>query len=438
MPSENKLKSILEEIYPLHRTLASPGTEQALEIVKREMPSRVEFNIKSYSPGSNVWTWVIPERYLVHEAYLETEEGERILDFVENPLHLVSYSLPVEKTLSWEELEPHLNYSEKLPDEIPWEFKYYERDWGFCLSKNTFDKLDRKINYRAVIRSEFDKKQEPGFRLGAGVLHPEGGEVEGAGELLLCAHICHPMQANDDAAGVVTMVEVAKRLAAKPLSAGAMSVRFLICPETIGSITYLANHEEIIPNLRAGIFVEMTGNDNSLILQHSRQDDHLIDRVMRYVLKQQTEQFREGKFGEVIANDERVINGPGINVPCVSLSRWPYDEYHTSADNPSIISEANLQQAADVIEEAVRIYTSNYRPLRKFKGPVFLSGNDLWVDWRENWALNKAIEKIMYRFEGEQSIFEIAEELGLDYWETFEYVDKFREKGLVIRTPIDV
>jgi hypothetical protein len=95
-----------------------------------------------------------------------------------------------------------------------------------------------------------------------------------------------------------------------------------------------------------------------------------------------------------------------------------------------------LQQALDVIEETVRIYTSNYVPRRSFRGPVFLSGHGLWVDWRENWDLNRAIEKIMMRFEGDTSVYDIASELGLDYWDTWTYVEKFRQKGLVTREAI--
>jgi aminopeptidase-like protein len=435
MKTISSLKGVVSELFPLHRTLVSDGLDQALGIVGEYMPES-DYETEVYEPGKKVWTWQVPERYIVHEAWLETEDGEKIVDFRDNPLHLVSYSLPVDKELTWAELEPHLHYSTKRPDAIPWEFKYYERDWGFCLSKSQFDRLSRDKRYRAVIRVEFGTDPDQGLRVGVGVVHPEGGRQEDKGEMIICSHVCHPYQANDDLSGVVTAIEVARRFEARKLPEGSMSVRFLFCPETIGSISYLSHHEELIPITKGGIFCEMTGNNNTIALQRTRQDDDLLDQCARFVLEKRTQQFREGAFREVVGNDEMVINGPGVNIPCISLSRWPYDEYHTSDDNPEIIHEKMLIEAADVIEEIVRIYASNYIPRRIFRGPVFLSGYGLWVDWRENLQLNRALEKIMLRFEGEHTVFDIAQELGLDYWETREYVERFREKGLVDALPV--
>jgi aminopeptidase-like protein len=428
------LKSVLAEILPLHRTLASEGMDRALKIVGSYMPEQSNYTIETYAPGTPVWTWKVPERYVVHEAYLETEDGQRIVDFADNPLHIISYSLPIDRLLTWQELEPHLRYNAERPWATPWEFKYYDRGWGFCLPKEKFDQMPRDQRYHAVIRAEFITDPEQGFRVATGVVHPEKGPNPEAGEMLIQSHTCHPMQANDDAAGVVTAIEVARRLAEHPLPPGSMSVRFWFGPETIGTIAYLAHNEDLIPSLRAGIFLEMTGNRNRIAWHHSRQHDDLLDRITDYVLKDTDHDERE--FASAPANDERVLNGPGVNVPCISLNRWPYDEYHTTDDNLSIMDEDMLCSAADVAEQITRIYASNYIPKRTFRGPVFLSGHGLWVDWKDNWALNRAIEKIMMRFEGEHSIFDIAEQTGLDYWETRAYVEKFRAKGFVQPLPI--
>ena len=432
------LKELVTKLWPLHRTLVSDGTDEALKIIGEYMPSDAGYTIETYAPGEQAWTWRVPERYVVQEAYLETEDGERVVDFNDNPLHLVSYSLPVDCELNWEELKPHLYYSSKRPDAIPWEGQFYERDWGFCLSKTQFDGLPRDKRFHAVIRSEFLTDPDNGLRVGVATLHPEGGESLEAGEILICAHVCHPYQANDDLAGVATAVGVAQRLARRPLPQGAMGVRFLFCPETIGSICYLSHHEDLIPHLRGGIFCEMTGNRNTLVLQRSWQDTYLIDRIARYVLENKGGRFCESAFRDGICNDEMVINGPGVNVPCISINRWPYDEYHTSDDNPDIICEEMLQEAADVVEEIVRIFASNYVPRRTFRGPIFLSRYGLWVDWRVNRELSHALEMIMLRLEGEHSIFDIAEELELDYWETRKYVGKFWKKDLVKVFPIPI
>ncbi len=430
-----QLKPLLEKLYPLHRTLASDDMDEALRIVGEHMPAAAAYKVETYRPGDPVWTWRVPERYVVCEAYLETEDGRRIVDFADNPLHIVSYSLSVDALLTWDELEPHLYYSEERPWAVPWIFKYYQRDWGFCLPKDVFDDLPRDIRYRAVIRSEFlTDPGAGGFHVGVGVLDPEGGPVPQAGEMLISAHLCHPMQANDDAAGVVTAVEVAHRLAANPLPPGSMRVRFWFGPETIGTIAYLAHHEDLIPALKGGIFIEMTGNEGPLAWHHTRQHDHLLDRVAAAVLSRHEHVERD--FADFPPNDERVINGPGVNVPCISINRWPYSEYHTTDDNPDIIHEPMLQGAADVVEEIIRIYASNYIPRRTFRGPLFLSGYGLWVDWRENFALNRALEKIMMRMEGQHSIFDIAQEVGLDYWTVREYVEKFRLKGFVEALPV--
>lgn len=434
MKSYTSLKSILAEFYPLHRTLASDDQDKTLEIIGSYMPDSSHYAIETYKPLEAAWTWKVPERYVVHEAYLEVVGGDRVVDFKNNPLHIVSYSLPVDEVLTFEELRPHLHFNEKRPHAIPWVFKYYDRVWGFCLSKNSFDKLPRDKKYRAVVRSEFVTDPLRGFKVATAVVHPAGGPNPEAGEIVIQAHTCHPMQANDDGAGVVSAIDLANRLVNKPLPAGSMSVRFWFGPETIGTIVYLSHNEYLIRNMRGSIFMEMTGNKNKIAWHHTRQRDHVLDRITNYVVK--NIQHEERSFADYPPNDERVMNGPGVNVPSISINRWPYEEYHTTDDNLDIIDDDMLSGAAEVAEQIVRIFASNYIPKRNFRGPVFLSGNGLWVDWQENFALNRAIEKIMMRFEGGHSVFDIAEQVGLDYWMVRDYVEKFRAKGFVTPLPI--
>jgi aminopeptidase-like protein len=424
------LLNLVRDLYPLHRTLVSDGTDEALARVRAHLGVGVDYEIERFAPGASAWTWHVPKRWIVHEAYLEIEGGERVVDFAQNPLHLVSYSDSVDARLTWEELLGHLHVSSTRRHAIPWEFCYYEPGWGFCLSADQRDELPRDAIYRVVIRAE--QRDGPQDGLAVGVATVGAGD---RGEFLVCAHICHPMQANDDLAGVATAVEVMRRLAANPLPDDALGVRLLLCPETIGSICYLSHHEDLIERLSGAVFCEMTGNDRGLALQRSRQDDHALDRIAKAVLASVCKPVREGGFREVVCNDELVINGPGVNVPCVSITRWPYPEYHTSDDSPAILTEQRLVQAADVVEEIVRTYATNYVPKRTFRGPVFLSGYDLWVDWRVNPALNRALDLLMLRLEGDRTVFDIAEELKLPYRHVLDYLERFRSRGLVEALP---
>ena len=120
----SSLKDVLAEFFPLHRTLASADMDKTLEIIGSYLPENANYCIETFPPLSQVWTWYVPERYEVRKAYLETEDGEKIVDFQDNYLHLLSYSLPVDQILTWEALEPHLYYNNELPHTIPWKFKY--------------------------------------------------------------------------------------------------------------------------------------------------------------------------------------------------------------------------------------------------------------------------------------------------------------------------
>jgi len=416
------MMTLLTDLWPLHRTLNCDDMDRALDMCGAYLNDD-RWQIHEYPVKSDVYTWWIPERYHVNEAWLEID-GERVADFKDNPLHLLSYSLPIDFEGRLGDIRDHLWTSKIRPDAVPWEFKYYERSWGFCLAENVLSKFDDNASARAVIDVEF--RDDP-FRLGEIYLPGETDE-----DVMFLTNICHPMQVNDSVAGLVVALEMAKILAKE--KSRKYGFRVLVVPETIGTLAWMSDHETAFSKVRYAWFCEMVGFDNPFNLQHSRQGtDALLDKAFLTVLKNHRRHGVEktGAFREVVASDEMITNGPGFDVPTPSLTRWPYDEYHTSDDNPSITKPENLNEALNVFLDLWSVLEDNYFPQRRFKGPVMLSRYGLWVDWRENKELNLATEKLMLLLEGDKSLIDIAYELNLPFSDVHHYLEKFREAGLI-------
>jgi aminopeptidase-like protein len=423
MGSAARMFEMLRRLWPLHRTINSDDLQSAIDMCA-EYIGDPGFAFHSYEPGADVLTWRVPERYHVREAWLEID-GIRIADFAENSLHLLSYSLPQQIDGKLGDIRGHLWSNPKRPDAIPWEFKYYERSWGFCVRHSDLQKFDDDASVKGVIDVEFGPEEMP-----VGEYHIAGTSGR---DLMFLTNICHPMQVNDSISGLVVALEMARLIRSE--KQGRYGFRLLVVPETIGTIAWMANNQAAVEVIDFAWFCEMVGHDESFILQNSRQEDSLIDRAFLAVLPRHRMHGdeRTGTFRKVVASDEIVTNGPGYDIPTPSLTRWPYDEYHTSDDNPDLIRPENLDEALQVSLDVWSAMNENYYARRTFKGPVMLSRYGLWVDWREDWDLNLKTEAIMLMLEGDKSVIDIAYELELPYATVKKYLDRLVEAGLVER-----
>jgi aminopeptidase-like protein len=352
-----------------------------------------------------------------------------LLDYHDNPLHVVSYSLPFEGDISREELLRHLHVHPRLPQAIPFVFKYYDRDWGLCASQEQRDALIEPA-YRVVIRSQFE----------AGAL--KVGEVVVPGKsrdcFVLAAHLCHPAMVNDDLSGVVVGLEVARLLLAGPRRD--YTYRLLILPETIGSVAYLSHNEALIPRMRGGLFLEMLGNDSAHALQGSFQPDSQVDRCFNSSFMGLEPQGYQGAYRSIIDNDERQFNAPGARVPMLSLSRVvapkatgkpPYPEYHSSLDTPAIVTAERLEASCRLVLGLLDAWERNRYVANRFKGEVFCSGYGIWIDYRTNPEGHRCLFEIMERCDGERTVADIAVELGVSFQSVWEVVSLLESKGLV-------
>lgn len=416
---------LIQELWYLKRDLVSDDFDCALLRLAEEIP---EMKIHMYPTGEACWTWRVPQKWTCHEAYLETLDGRRLIDYADHPLHVISYSLPFEGTVSRQELLNHLHTHPRLPDAIPFVFKYYERDWGLCTTQKLKQSLTEE-DYRVVIRTSF----EPGTLKVGEVVIP--GESEQS--FMLVAHLCHPAMVNDDLTGVVVGIDIARALLKGPQPY--YTYRLLILPETIGSVAYLSHHEDLIPKMVGGLFLEMLGNDAPHALQGSFQPGSQVDLSLKTTLLILDEKAYHAPYRTVINNDERQFNAPGVRVPMLSISRverrdsptWPYPEYHSSYDTPQIVTLERLEKSRDMILGLLQSWERNQYVVNHFKGEIFCSGYGIWVDYRTNPEGHRRLFEIMERCDGERTIAEIAAELEIPFQSVWEVVQLLHSKNLV-------
>jgi len=142
-----RAEELLRELFPICRSITGNGLRRTLELLRLRTP----FALHEVPSGTICYDWTVPDEWNVRDAYVADSAGRRLIDFQANNLHLVNYSLPFEGQLTFDELAPHLHTLPGLPAAIPYRTTYYNRDWGFCLSDEQFQKLDRSASYRVVV-----------------------------------------------------------------------------------------------------------------------------------------------------------------------------------------------------------------------------------------------------------------------------------------------
>jgi aminopeptidase-like protein/aminoglycoside N3'-acetyltransferase len=425
LPADASMETIVRTLWRLPRDIISDGYDAALAALGTPLPMRVH----EYPTGTECFTWIVPERWTCHEAWLETLDGRRLFSYADHPLHVVSSSLPFDGIVSREELLRHLHVHERLPDAIPFIFKYYERDWGLCCSRRLRDSL-HDTHYRVLIRATSDYGT---LKVGESVLPGATDE-----SIVLCAHLCHPAMAVDDLTGVAVGVAVMRALRRRsaPLR---YTYRLLILPETIGSLAYLSDHASLIPHLKGGLFLEMLGLDHPHALQRSFAADTEVDACFTAALRSRDPYAWTAPYRDLVGNDERQFNAPGVRVPMLQLLRvlppshadYPYREYHSSFDTPDIVSWRRLEESRDLVLHMIDTLEGNRVPINRFSGEVCCSRHGLHIDWWENPEGHRALFRIMDLIDGTRSVVEIAQACGTSPEVVTGVLDALDTRGLI-------
>lgn len=341
--------NIAEEIYPIFRSLSGDGVRQTLKILKSHCK---ELNIIEIPSGTKAFDWTVPKEWNISEAYIENEDGERIIDIKNHNLHVMGYSIPVDQYVSKEELLSYIYVEEDQPDAIPYVTSYYEERFGFCMTKNQRDSLLDET-YHMVIKSTL----EDGFLTLGEIIIP--GETKE--EILFSTYICHPSMANNECSGPALAVYLADWLKRKKNRR--YTYRIIFIPETIGSITYLSqNLEYLKEHLLGGFVLSCVGDNMAYSMVETRYGNTIIDRVLKNILSFHAPDYHRYSY-LYRGSDERQYNAPGVDLSVCGFCRSKYEEfpeYHTSLDDMQLVSEEGFQGSFEVITQCIDALEANY------------------------------------------------------------------------------
>lgn len=351
MGAENgkTMYQLAAKMFPICRSITGNGFRESLEMLREEVP---EIQVYEVPTGTAVFDWTVPKEWNIRGGGIYRLNGDKVIDFKDSNLHIVGYSLPIDKVVSREELLEHVYTMPDQPDWIPYVTSYYKERWGFCMTENQKQTLTDE-EYHVVI----DSTLEDGS-LTYGELIVPGQTDE---EILFSSYLCHPSMANDDLSGPVVLTELMKYVL--QMKDRRYTYRFVINPETIGAITYISrNLDALLKHVKAGFVLSCVGDDRTYSYLATKYGDTLTDRVMQNVLKFHFPEYKKYSFLDR-GSDERQYGSAGVNLPVCGFCRslyTRYPEYHTSADNMDLISPEGLQGAYDVMVKVIMALENNY------------------------------------------------------------------------------
>jgi aminopeptidase-like protein len=413
--------ALVEELYPICRSITGDGVRQTLDVLSRYVP----IVVREVASGTQVLDWTVPDEWNVRDAWIADASGRRVVDFRASNLHVVSYSVPVRARLSLEMLRPHLHTLPSQPDLVPYRTSYYEKTWGFCLTQRCLDALPDG-EYEVCI----DSTLAPGSLTYGEVVLP--GTTDD--EILVSAHVCHPSLCDDNLTGVAVSVFLARSLATQPTRRHTM--RFLYGPGTIGAITWLATNRDRATRVRHGLTLACLGDAHPLTYKRTVAGSAMIDRAAAHVLASSALPHEVVDF-HPYGYDERQFNSPGFRIPVGSLTRGrhgQFPEYHTSADNLDFVAPDRMAEALRACREIVDVLDGDgtylnlapdgepqlgRRGLYRALGGTSVPGMALVLMWLLNLS------------DGEHTLLDIAERAKIPFRTIREGADLLVQHGLL-------
>ena len=387
-----------KDLFSICRSITGDGTRMTLSYFEKINP---EFRRLKFKTGQKVFDWEIPKEWNIKDAYLEHESGERYAEFKKCNLHIVGYSKPVNKKISKKELLNYIHTQKDQPDSIPYVTSYYKERWGFCLSENQKSKLPDG-NYKVIIDSDL---KNGNLELSDAIFKGKTKK-----EIFFSSYICHPSMANNELSGPVLLNAIMHYIKSNyPKSK--FTYRFVLLPETIGSIAYLSKFMKVMKsNMICGFNLTCVGDERAYSYVGSRKSNTIADDAIEAALFGLSNVKKYSYLDR--GSDERQYCAPGIDLPvcCFSRSRSEYPEYHTHKDNFNVVTQKGLEGSFNVVKKIIDAIELELYPKTTMFGEPNLGKRGLYstLSQKGKYDNTRLRMNLIAQSDGMTNIFKIA------------------------------
>ena len=421
--------NLAQKIFSYCRSITGEGVRRTFADLKGYIEAGInaQLYIHEIPSGTPVFDWTVPKEWRIREAYIEDEAGNRIVDMQENNLHVMGYSTSVDRWVDLDELKEYIYTERNQPDLIPYVTSYYKERYGFCMSERQKNTLAHG-KYHMYIDSElFD-----GVLNYAEAVIP--GEMEQ--EIFFSTYICHPSMANNECSGPALAAELIRFVAS--MERRKYTYRFIFIPETIGSISYMSTEDHLAhmkATMLTGFNLSCVGDDRDYSIVETRYADTLADRVLKNVLRYHVDDYTTYSFLER-GSDERQYNAPGIDLPVVCYCRskfGEYPEYHTSADDMTLVSPEGFQGSYEVMTQVIQTLEANEKYQMMVLGEPQLGKRGLYptVSQKGSYDGIAAMVDFIAYADGKHDLIEISERIGVSVNQLIPIIRRLKEAELL-------
>jgi aminopeptidase-like protein len=417
-----------QKLFTLCRSITGSGIRETLKIIKNEFP---ELKINHVKSGTKAFDWTIPPEWNIKTAYVLDKYGNKIINFNENNLHVVGYSIPINKVLTKKELFKNIYTLPNQPEAIPYITSYYKKHWGFCIKhskKKIFNKKYKVSDkFKVVIDSSFRKKG----RLTYGEILIKGKSKK---EILISTYICHPSMANNELSGPIVSLSLIKYFS--KYNNLSKSLRFIFIPETIGSITYLSkNLKHLKNNLIGGYNLSCIGDDRKYSCMLTKYENTISDSSLLECFQKLNIKYTKYSFLKR-GSDERQYNSPGIDLPIASIFRTKYGEYpeyHTSLDNFKLVTKSGTNGGFKVAKTAIKIMLKKIVPLNKILCEPQMGKRGLYsnLSTKNLDLFSRNLMNFLQYSDGVNDLFKISKLIKLNYRDVLKIYKTLKKEKLI-------